>query len=313
MDVAGNHADKGSGHSADGGENRRRVRAVGLEEACRLLQLDLLFLAGPDEVVDQSGVVLPAMHYHGALAHLQAAPLRLLQSWRVGGDACLDDQRGVRADVENVHHRPAKAVLLLHGATGDDAAVQLAAAGCCQAEGLGGHPRAGLVIERTGDGDILAEHGELADQRNRIADAYAFTGGFAVGGADLDPQVVHGELFLVLVFVLLVGLVGGRGADNAEQGPAGCVDRHSLGGQHGRGNEPDGLKVDEPLVVDVLDHQADLIDVPVQHDNGLASRIQHGCGVAVAVRGDLVGEPASVVAPQPLALRLEAAGRWGVH
>ena len=56
-----------------------------------------------------------------------------------------------KADVEDVHHGPAKAVLLLHRAAGDDAAVELAAIRGRQAESFRSHPHAGAIVERACD------------------------------------------------------------------------------------------------------------------------------------------------------------------
>ena len=51
----------------------------------------------------------------------------------------------------------------------------------------------------------------------------------------------------------------------------------------------DGLKVEQPLVVEVMDDEADLVHVPGQHDAGAGLRVEDRGDIAVHVGRDAVG------------------------
>ena len=73
-------------------------------------------------------------------------------------------------------------------------------------------------------------------------------------------------------------------------GPLRGPDGHPLADEHLRIPAADGLGVDEPFGVDVLDQHADLVAVAGQHQPRLAAGILHGDDVAVQVGADLVGK-----------------------
>src|SRR5262249_10830289 len=52
----------------------------------------------------------------------------------------------------------------------------------------------------------------------------------------------------------------------------------------------DRLHVEKAVVVDVLDHETDLVAVPREHDARLAGWIDRGDHVAMAIRLDMVGK-----------------------
>ena len=69
----------------------------------------------------------------------------------------------------------------------------------------------------------------------------------------------------------------------------------------------------EALVVDVFDHQADLVAVPGQHDSRRPLRIDGGDDVAVPVGidlgGDRCGKPPNDILDRPFVAR----GTWGIE
>jgi hypothetical protein len=83
---------------------------------------------------------------------------------------------------------------------------------------------------------------------------------------------------------------------------------HPFGSNRGGVHTADPLEVNEPLVVDVPDHQSDLIRVAIEHDLGVSTGIENRDRIAVGVGADLVGVLAGVLAPDALSRRLKTAG-----
>ena len=54
---------------------------------------------------------------------------------------------------------------------------------------------------------------------------------------------------------------------------------------------PDLLYIEEPLVINVVDHHADFVDMSIEHEAGAAARIQHGYSVSVSVGFYVIGMP----------------------
>ena len=102
-----------------------------------------------------------------------------------------------------------------------------------------------------------------------VADADRLQGLFLVGRADVEPQVLHLRHLLPLFLGQQMDWLAG---DDAEDRPLGGPDGHPLADQHFGVPAADRLNIEEALVVDVLDDQADLVAVAGQHDPQRGSR-----------------------------------------
>src|SRR5690606_31553304 len=71
----------------------------------------------------------------------------------------------------------------------------------------------------------------------------------------------------------------------------------------------DPAEIEEPLLIDMGHHQADLIDMAREHDPRLTTRADGGEGVAAHIRRDLIGETLGLGPPDPRRRCLEPARR----
>ena len=107
----------------------------------------------------------------------------------------------------------------------------------------------------------------------------------AVRGADVDVQVL--ELRDPLAVVVL-HQVDRLLADHARDAPGARRDRYALADEDDRVPAADAGEPQEPVVVDVVDDQADLVDVPDDRDRPAAAGPGHARdGGADGVVGDL--------------------------
>src|SRR5690606_1541068 len=73
------------------------------------------------------------------------------------------------------------------------------------------------------------------------------------------------------------------------------------------------FEVEVAIVVDVRDHDADLVDVAGQHDTRVALGIEQRDGVSADIGADLVRDAAGFLAPDGGCRRLEAGRRRGIE
>ena len=189
-------------------------------------------------------------------------------------------------------------------------------------ERLHHHPHADAVVHARAGDDVVAERVEAQLERDRIADRHEFPRFVRAGRSDVNPQVFDlGHRFPLLLRQEVNGLAG----DDADDGPLGRPDMQRLPDEHLHVPAADGRHADETLVIDVLDHQADLVAVPGQHDPRTAVRVDGGDHVAVPVGVDGGGERLDEIADDVLNGPLVAGGagrmqqgfeeleRWLIH
>ena len=105
------------------------------------------------------------------------------------------------------------------------------------------------------------------------------------------PMSIHRSLISGTVLRSSCGKEVDRlASDDADDGALRRPDVKLLTDEHLRVPAADGRHADKTLVVDVLDHQPDLVAVTGQHDSGAAIRVDGGDHVAVPVGGDAGGE-----------------------
>ena len=256
--------------------------------------------------VDENGVVRAAAADDGTGPQLDRSPAFAVDVGVVGGVGHVDgDERVHRVEVDADHPGALEADLLLNRGDGVDGGVDVAFGGA--AEPLGGRPRAGSVVDPPRGDPVAHEFLHLGRERDWVADLDVLAGLLGVGRADVD------ELAGDLVVLVLRGVAQvDRGlADHALHGLVG-VDGDVLPLRDGAVGAADPGDPEEAVVEHVADDEADLVGVARQRDRGgLGGALVDGDSVAVGVDGDLVGEAADVVGPDPLARRLEAGGAGG--
>ena len=97
-------------------------------------------------------------------------------------------------------------------------------------------------------------------------------------------------------------------ADDAGDRAVFRVQDHPLAHQHLRIPAADGGEVEESVIVDVDDHQADLVDMPGQHDPRGPVGMHGGQGIPLHVGRHLCGESFRLFSPHPRRGGFEA--RW---
>ena len=124
-------------------------------------------------------------------------------------------------------------------------------------------PDADLVVHARGGGQAVAQVAHAQGERHRVAGADELLGLRLVLGADVHPDVgEHRHLG-----PLLGGQQVSRPAgDDAGDRPLARPDGQVLAEQNLHVPAADRLDVEEAVLVDVLDHQRDLVAVAGQHD-----------------------------------------------
>src|SRR6185436_3558793 len=127
-----------------------------------------------------------------------------------------------------------------------------------------------------------------------VADREALLRFGAIGGANINPQIdkLHG-----VVPLRLLDEVDRLAAHDANDVPAFRQKPDSLADEHLRVPAADRRDVHETLVVDVLDDDADFVDVSVEQDGGAARWVHFGDAVARDVRPNILGKLLGLGAP----------------
>jgi hypothetical protein len=114
------------------------------------------------------------------------------------------------------------------------------------------------------------------------------------GRADVDPEIRH------LGSLLPIGElhdVNGFLADDAEDVAAPPDESDSLADEDLRVPTADRRRINESVVIDVLNDQPDLVDVPIEHDRWRSAGVDLGHAVARDVRRDAFGKARCFFAP----------------
>ena len=148
---------------------------------------------------------------------------------------------------------------------------------------------------------------EPARDRDRVADGHRRERVLPVLRADVNPVFLDLQRLAALV---RLHQVDGLLADDAVHAAAGVVDLDALPGQDGRVNAADGRKEKIALLVNVRDHQPDLVAMAGEHHAQRRVRVLDGDHVAVHVGAHLVRRVLEAVADQLLGGLLET-GRAG--
>ncbi len=122
---------------------------------------------------------------------------------------------------------------------------------------------------------------------------------------DVDPQVRDLRDF---VCVLLLHQMDRLLADHPAHRAARTRDDHPLADEHLGIPAPDAGEVEVPVVVHVRDLEADLVDVPREHQPRCTVGVERGHGVAVHIGRHLIGKSLHLVAPHTSGRGFEARG-----
>ena len=175
---------------------------------------------------------------------------------------------------------------------------------------LGDDVAADPVVQRAADQAFVGEFQRpvLIDRRMAHAEAELRDLG-GIGGADIDPQVMHGGGLFRSVLV----------APEVDRGVADDAGNRALVAENGQPPAAGGRRVgaahpvepQEPVFVDVLDHVADLVGMGLQHDDFGRLAGQRGPGRAIGVAFDGGGVLADPLRPDLLARHFKTGGARG--
>ncbi len=285
------------------GARRRRGRLP--------LDRDAGSLAGLAERRQEDGVDDRTSAEHRAAAELDVAVLLLVDLGMVGRVCHVHHDRGIGletvAAAAGSSPRP-EADLFLRGGDGHDAG----------ARSLLGRPTQGLendrgahpVVDRACGEAALGELDRVGSDDRDVADRDGGACLVSAGGPDVDPQVL--ELHR-LAPVLGRHQVNRPATDDPEDLPLRREDLDALSHEHLRIPAADGADEEIALVVDVVHHEADLVDVTGQHDRGRAALADLGEGVPVDVGPHAIGEALGLRTPGARCGGLEARGSGRVE
>jgi hypothetical protein len=265
---------------------------------------DTLAFGGLDEATEHDLVHDGTPREYGTFAELDLAVLLSVQIRVVGRVGDIDHDRHVRSQLEAARARPTPrgvSDLLLRRGHGDDFRGGLAFGD--ETQRLQRDDRADPVVDRTGSHDVGAELEGIGADHGYVPDRHPFPRLLAARRADIDPKVLQ---LNGLLAVRALDEVDGPSAYDPGDGPVGAEDLYTLTHQHLGVPAPDFLDVQKALIVNVVDHQADLIDVTGEHHPGTAPSPYSSEAAAVDVAPSPIGKLIGQRAPDRRRLRLEA-------
>ena len=233
-----------------------------------------------------------------------------LDAGLVGRVGDVDDDRDVGLQAEGARARAGERRLLLRDREPEHVA-RRAAGGRDEPRRLGGHVGADPVVQRARGDPVVAQRQRRDVDHADVADADQRPRLVAVGGADVDVQVLG---LGGLVAVVAAQQVDRLAPDHAAQLAVAGGQDDSLADELDRIPAADLSESDEPRILDVRDVHADLVDVADHRERraagvGRAGRYPDDRR-ADAVGPDVVGEGAGGVTPDLRGRRL-VAGRAG--
>ena len=175
----------------------------------------------------------------------------------IGGEGQVDHHRDVRIVCERAGARAGERSLLL--GYGQSQHVARRAAGLRDQPGrLGGDVTADAVVQRARDDPLVTELDRFGVDHCHVPDADQPAGLVGVLGPDVDVKLLElGHLLAVLVLEEVDRLA----ADHAGHVAVARAQPHPLADQHAGVPPADLAEAQIPVVVDVRDVQADLVDV----------------------------------------------------
>ena len=209
---------------------------------------------------------------------------------RIDGVADVDGDADVGIEGEGGGGGAAEADFFLDGGDADDGGfegISFGRIGGEDAEGFGHDPDADAVIEGVGGDEVVAELGDAEDEGDGVADLEFVECFFVGGGADIDVEIGEVDFFGAVAFIGFHE-VDGLAADDAGDGAVFGVDDDAGAGDDGEVDAADGDEVEEAFVGDVVDEEADLVDVGGEHDARGAGGVEGEEGIAVDVGADFI-------------------------
>ena len=195
---------------------------------------------------------------HRAAPEAVPAQLLLVEVGLVGRERHVDDDHEVGLQRERRRPRARERDLLLRHRQRAHVGGRVARLGH-QPRGLVGHVATEAVVHRARDHPAVRELDRLAGDHRDVADAHERARVVAVLRADVDVQVLELRRLLAL---LAVEQVDRPLADHAGDRPLARQDVEPLADEHDRVPAADRREPQVAVVVDVVDDQPDLVDVP---------------------------------------------------
>ena len=145
--------------------------------------------------------------------------------------------------------------------------------------------------------------------RGDVADAHALQDLGFRAGTDVDPDLVFLGHFLA---ILLVHEVNGSLAGHALDRTLSSLNDHAPTGYHAEIVPTDGVEIDEAVLVDVGDDEAEFVHVTGEHEHGIPTWVERGNPVAQRVPRVGIGDGLNVAIEDGLSFRFIARRRAGV-
>jgi hypothetical protein len=194
-----------------------------------------------------------------------AAELLLVQAGGVGRVGDVDCEGDVGADREGAGDRALQPDLLLDRGDRRHPPLQPPArvnAARRVERDVGAEP----VVHRARDEPGAVEPHRVGGDHRRVADPDHLQGAVPVGGADVDVEALQLDRLLAIV---LLEDVNRLAPDDADHGALAGLDLDPLADEDLRVPAADRREVEEALLVDVGDHEPDLVDVAEDREQRL--------------------------------------------
>ena len=170
----------------------------------------------------------------------------------------------------------------------------------------GAHP----VVDRPRREKVVGKVEGVGLDHGHVADRDSFLRFIPAGRPDVDPQVLQFDRLVAFVAPDQVN----RTAPHHSRHQAGLgQDLHSLADEHLGIPAADAAHPQIPLVIDVIDHEADLVDVSGEHDAWGSPGVDCGETVAVDVAPGLVRESRCLISPYGCGSRFESGRSAGIQ
>lgn len=285
MHVSNRKAHQAAGDATIPKEDRIRVGA-GASWSRGSLNRDLFRGRCGEKPLDHDRLCGAAYGDLRSARHLEVAVSVAINAGGVGRMTDVRDEGDVRLESVCDHRRAVQANFLLDGTDRHHVAVQVLAIVGEQPECFRGSPGADSIVESSSENHVVAEHHGAIREDAGIADVQSFGSLLLRLATDVDEELVK------LADLRIAGAVlemNRRRADYSEHGFVDTLnardEANPLPDDRSGIDTADLAAVDEPLVVDVVDHQADFVGMAADGHGGnvIATAFEAGETVSVGI------------------------------
>ena len=278
------------------------------EAAASLMLERQLGLGGDvDEALDDERVVRRTVGNGRAAAEFYTAEFPVIDTRGVGGMGDIQTNAKVRLEPVGRHHRAIATDFLLHGIQADEGEGGFFPARRDAFHDLGDDVAADAIIDGTADDALVGEFHRPVLINGRVPNAQPEGSNLrGTCSTDIDPKIVDGGGFLRNGFI--APEVHGGIPDDARHAALVTEDRQPAAASGSGVRAAHAVDAQETTLVDVLDHEADLVGVSLKHEDAVGfpgeRRPSGAIGIAVHL-GRVLPDP---IRPDPLSGHFESGG-----